>query len=589
MVTTYRIYNNIIELSFSDVPPENIRDSLKATGWKWDNKNRCWRHFKNVESVTFAKALSKMNPDSEQPESKGKRNALESKYFYSDKIVEIICLYTEYSQKYISLQSTVSEKCCNGIRLKYEKKLVKISNGNRTIIGEGYYCPRCHKLFFNREKLHKSVNSSNSYLLNTQLKYVEIGINVLNKRVDISPVHLNDKTTYEEKYTQNVKAHIVMRTFIMRLDISVIERILDAYGYTLDSFSHLPINTELDKTICNQLLVKSINELCNIPQNTMKSYIHSVISSRELNRVLLSEDGKDNRNHIVQYKYNISKNMKLELNLPCTLSPISNRGYLIRINGETITIKFLCRNSKSIFKYKLLDDYIGIKKLTELDKYKTLCRNMSDGIINDPPASKHKNPTIPEYKDARLLSVADFLVRSTNYACINNKHELIRINAAVKVKSPNTLYEVQIPAAYCSKCDRYYILERNYESLKRYGYICCKVDKFEVLKKNEGSISAFQDKSLLYIYGYNVDSQQDLSETERHKILDFVIANGIQTKHQVINRLEQNISLRKNNPSMYNAIQKWEDDIEYIRKYQNVAGVVRVDSISVPVKRVVIK
>ena len=110
-----------------------------------------------------------------------------------------------------------------------------------------------------------------------------------------------------------------------------------------------------------------------------------------------------------------------------------------------------------------------------------------------------------------------------------------------------------------------------------------------MLQKNSGSkFSTFQDKSILSMYGYNVNQQDGLSESERHSILDFIIDNGIQTRHQVINRLEQNIALRKNNYTMKNAIREWERDIDYVRKRQKVAGVVRVDSILVPTKKIVL-
>lgn len=185
---------------------------------------------------------------------------------------------------------------------------------------------------------------------------------------------------------------------------------------------------------------------------------------------------------------------------------------------------------------------------------------------------------VPE-KDREYIGIEDFLVRSSNYNCANRFHHLQRIHAIVNVLKNGEVKEVRTEAAYCPECDKYYILERDYQSLKRSGTICCKIIEFEELLHNKQSFSDWQEKSILRTYGYTVSKTENLTKQERHQILDFVMENKIMTSSQIISHLVWQIETRKRMWNMQDAISKWEDDIRYVRQYQCINKSVRVRQI----------
>ena len=163
MKAEYENNNGFIEIRFDEVPPENIRASLKISGWKWNSKRFCWRNSYNSENLLFAKSLC----DSESNKKNTRSAQVVNNASYYNAIVETICKYTNYEHKDIVVEKNYKDSCCNGIKLCYLNSMLYISDGNMAIKCDGHYCPRCHKLFFMRKKLNKSISLSNAYLLKT--------------------------------------------------------------------------------------------------------------------------------------------------------------------------------------------------------------------------------------------------------------------------------------------------------------------------------------------------------------------------------------------------------------------------------------
>ncbi len=83
---------------------------------------------------------------------------------------------------------------------------------------------------------------------------------------------------------------------------------------------------------------------------------------------------------------------------------------------------------------------------------------------------------------------------------------------------------------------------------------------------SELDTSSWNVESVLRQEGYSVSQREGLLDSERQAILLKVIENKIMSKYQVIEHIELQISLRKNN-SMYDiAISKWECDLAFLRK-----------------------
>ena len=567
----YQIVKNRINLYFLDDPSENVVSILKSKGWKWDGKNKCWTNNNSAKSFRTIELIINKYNNLNLNTNNGKG--------LNQKLINTICKYTEYNNSNIKISQKAGTTCCNGIKLINDKGLLTISDDKTKIIVPGFYCPRCHNLFFKTKTVNNTVTINNRHLLDMPFIMVNIkAYNSLGKRTNLTPIDQGELISYKEKYNKNIKMYLIMKSFVEGKDIARVQDILERYGYSLDMINSLPYSTELDTELCDYFKCESINDLCFISADTMKSELGKCIDQGNLEKVYLNyNDEKDECS--VAFRYKITPDFNLIFHLPCLdIYGDKDNFRLEIIDQQTIKVDFKCKGTSSVYTYTMKDYREGYSMLIRKNQFKRLKSNVKKGFFDDSEYYLKNN--------VNLLDVADFLVRSTYYGCTNNKHKLIRINAAVKVKSKNNIYEVIIPAAYCEKCNRYYILEAHYNVLKKYGYICCRIDTFESLQKVAGNMfSTFQEKSILSWYGYNVKQQDDLSDDERHRILDFIIGNHIQTSYEVINRLEQNIALRKNNPLMIYAIEKWEKDIEYIRKNQKAAGLVKVNSIKVPVKK----
>ena len=177
------------------------------------------------------------------------------------------------------------------------------------------------------------------------------------------------------------------------------------------------------------------------------------------------------------------------------------------------------------------------------------------------------------------ISIENFLIRTTAMHCIKQDHHLHRIRALVWLDNGKEIKEEEIDAGFCTECNQYFITEPEYEKLCQKGRICCRVITFSEYKKlHESGYHNWAETSLLRSYGYSVNAQDNLSDNERERILAFIIENKIMSVDDIINFLEW---LVHRNPSenFYLARLKWNKDIEFLRKYKPIEGIVRIGNI----------
>ena len=189
------------------------------------------------------------------------------------------------------------------------------------------------------------------------------------------------------------------------------------------------------------------------------------------------------------------------------------------------------------------------------------------------------NPRVP-----KAIHINEFLVRRSYGSHRKNGHSLQPVRATVSILPfrGGDMRSAEFDAYWCPKCQKYYMEERTFLKLKRQGYICCKVIEEKDLDKKPTGTGLFDnlaDESILHMYGYTVSQQADLSMTERHTIISFVVENGIQTTQDIAHLLEWLISARENNPRMRIAVGKWQTDLDFVRHYHKPTRKVRVDSI----------
>ena len=129
--------------------------------------------------------------------------------------------------------------------------------------------------------------------------------------------------------------------------------------------------------------------------------------------------------------------------------------------------------------------------------------------------------------------------------------------------------EYEIEAYFCSTCNRYYILEKDYIKLRNIGILLCRVTDSSDIKSNFSSWAA---ESLLKQCGYSVAKDNDLSTKERHVILEFVIESGIMSKADVLSHLEWLVRQNSSRQNFKEAISKWNDDIMYLQGGKRLTG-----------------
>lgn len=179
------------------------------------------------------------------------------------------------------------------------------------------------------------------------------------------------------------------------------------------------------------------------------------------------------------------------------------------------------------------------------------------------------------------VSAKDYLIRTTVMHCASRGHELRDITAVVRIlKRTGTIEERKIPAAYCKTCDQYYILEADYLKLREAGIPICKVVTIELFQEIQSGVSNLNEESILHSLGYNVNAQENLSESERCSILKVVMDENIMTKAEVLSHLDYLIRRSGNRDSLKIAKSKWEHDRCYVEGYGRSSEITNVKSIT---------
>lgn len=175
------------------------------------------------------------------------------------------------------------------------------------------------------------------------------------------------------------------------------------------------------------------------------------------------------------------------------------------------------------------------------------------------------------------------VVLSHNRKCINDKHDIIDVSAKFKVLINNEITETSIPAGYCKECDQYIILKSDFKKVKHKGTLLCQViDKTpEYLSKHEGSYTSTESR--VHSLGYNVIRQRYNYTFEQRKIiLANIIENYGITQHEILSMIDTNIARKINIPHYEVAVEKWQQDLEFVKNYkQGDIPEVRIDEIIV--------
>lgn len=237
-------------------------------------------------------------------------------------------------------------------------------------------------------------------------------------------------------------------------------------------------------------------------------------------------------------------------------SPLG-KALLGKREGETVAVS----TGAGTLKYRILeiegidDKYIknAIKKET-VTAANAILRNETDEV------------------EIREISPKSFVTRVNVYSCVNEKHKLIDIRCRVKVLNRSGKVEEHIvPGAYCETCDKYFMLEREFQNLRLKGILVCKVVEkdYWLSGGNQNGYMSLNKESLLHILGYNVNAQADLSKMQRWGLLEVIVDEGIMTVAEIQSHLQWLIKRSNNNRNFEDARFKWEMDYNHISGYKS--------------------
>ena len=196
-------------------------------------------------------------------------------------------------------------------------------------------------------------------------------------------------------------------------------------------------------------------------------------------------------------------------------------------------------------------DRAAYDRLMDLESELADCEDELDKRL--PAKFDHKNTILYIYKWGNII-------------CKKQDHELVDVNCVIT--SVND--EITVNAQYCRDCNKFIISESSYRFyLDGFSFIPAKfryVDEDgnfpqRLYKKERGSYSP------LSLAGYTVRADKALSKKERHKLLAFLIDNGVMDKYEIIGYLEMFINTNGQKTGMERAVAKWENDAKYVRQY----------------------
>lgn len=173
------------------------------------------------------------------------------------------------------------------------------------------------------------------------------------------------------------------------------------------------------------------------------------------------------------------------------------------------------------------------------------------------------------YNDVPTIGIYSIVVLSNTLHCsLNHKTKDIVAKLPTINESGELIY-AKVNASYCYECDRFTILKNDFNNIK--DVIICKVidETYEYSSAPKEEFEVEPKTSILYSYGYNVKTQSNLSEEQRHTILSAIMEAGIMNKRDIVNHITTLIDRGSKISSWKSATHKWKQDREFVSQYQS--------------------
>lgn len=172
------------------------------------------------------------------------------------------------------------------------------------------------------------------------------------------------------------------------------------------------------------------------------------------------------------------------------------------------------------------------------------------------------------------LTEADVIIQNYSMICKEREHTVKPYNGIIKLDDKKgNIVNYSVYVGYCKQCNKYFMFTEDFYDLLRAGKPLCQIIDYapyynDVGKSNEG-LNSYNSQSILNQMGYNVNSNDNLSDESRQNILKNAIIQNKLSIHEVLTFLNWLICTRKNQSKYEQAIHKWRKDIEFIKSFEN--------------------
>ena len=238
-------------------------------------------------------------------------------------------------------------------------------------------------------------------------------------------------------------------------------------------------------------------------------------------------------------------------------SKCSQTEIVITINSDNASLYVRDRDDGLGTKYYNDNDDVGIQKIVKLCK-----------IIDEHIKMKESNNFIINLDKKMLVFSSVMLV---SYSMICHNHYIKPYRGIVQLlTNENTQIEYEIYVGYCHTCDKYYCFNDDYQQMIKHGVPLCAVSNETERKKNiDNKFGSFRYKSqsVLNAMGYTVGVATNLTVHERQRILKSALDSHLFEEHDLISFLNWLIQTRKTQPKYSKTIEKWAEDLEFVKSY----------------------
>lgn len=268
----------------------------------------------------------------------------------------------------------------------------------------------------------------------------------------------------------------------------------------------------------------------------------------------------------------------------CTILKYGNKNDIKQLNKSIDDIQLLLSN----INYEILKKLKDVMSKSSIDTNKenelftdsqTIRKYLStmqlidyeedNPDINNSPQTASSNGTLKDIAGVDI-NFADVIVLSNINYCTYKGHSVDDVIAHIPTFTPDgKIKYIDMNLTYCNQCDKYIMLKSDFKSIS--GIIACEVidETTSYNYNNSDSIEISQSESLLYKYGYNVKTKENISDKQRHLILAAVIESGILTRDQICSHLDTLIERGSKIDKWKLATQKWTQDRQYVKKYNS--------------------